>query len=148
MRKNPERLLLAGISALFLFMAPAEGRVTRVVIEHREAPAYKGQSFKDAGAYERLVGHAYGELDPKNPLNAIITDLQFAPRNDHGMVEYSVTFSMAKPRDLAKSSGLLVYLVPNRGGISLEPASALVRDFLNRGDVVLASGWQGDIAPK
>ena len=134
--------------AILLFVPLAQARVTRVVIEHRESPAYKGQSFKDAGAYERLRGHAYGELDPKDALNAIITDLQFAPRNANGMVEYSATFSMLKPVDVAKASGLLVYLVPNRGGISLEPTGALVKDLLNRGDVVLASGWQGDIAPK
>jgi len=143
MSKTLQRLLPA-----ILLVSAVQARVTRVVVEHRESPAYKGQAFKDAGAYERLTGHAYGELDPKDPLNAIITDLQFAPRNAQGMVEYSATFSMAKPVDLAKASGLLAYLVPNRGGISLEPTAALVKDFLSRGDVVLASGWQGDIAPK
>jgi hypothetical protein len=58
------------------------------------------------------------------------------------------TFSMAKPADLAKASGVLVYLVPNRGNISLEANSALIRDFLNHGHVVLASGWQGDLQPR
>jgi hypothetical protein len=143
---------LSGLSAAALIIAAsAQARITRIVIEHRETPAYKGQSFKDAGVYERIKGHAYGELDPKDPLNAIITDLQLAPRNARGMVEYSATFSMAKPLDLAKASGALIYLVPNRGGISLETtgnAGALIRDFLNRGHVVLASGWQGDIPPK
>ena len=53
----------------------ADARITRIVIEHRDSPAYKGQSFGEAGRYEWLTGHAYGELDPKDPLNAIITDL-------------------------------------------------------------------------
>ena len=136
------------VPVMAVLALPAEARITRIVVEHRESPAYKSQSFKDAGAYERLSGHAYGELDPKDPLNAIITDLQLAPRNARGMVEYAATFSMAKPADLAKASGVLVYLVPNRGNISLEATGALVRDFLNRGHVVLASGWQGDLQPR
>ena len=50
------RKSLAGLlPAIFLFMGAAQARVTRVVIENRESPAYKGQSFKDAGAYERLA---------------------------------------------------------------------------------------------
>jgi hypothetical protein len=146
MCKNLRRLLPGALAAIIIF--PVQARITRIVVEHRDAAAYKGQSFKDAGAYERLAGHAYGELDPKDPLNAIITDLAFAPRNARGMVEYIATFSMAKPADLTKASGVLVYLVPNRGNISLEATGALVRDFLNRGHVVLASGWQGDLQPR
>ena len=75
MYKTLQRLL----PTILLIVSSAQARVTRIVVEHRESPAYKGQTFKDAGAYERLIGHAYGELDPKDPLNAIITDLQFAP---------------------------------------------------------------------
>jgi hypothetical protein len=45
---------------------------------------------------------AYGELDPKAPLNAIITDLQLAPRNARGMVKYCATFVLVKPMDLTK----------------------------------------------
>ena len=131
MRTNLEQILPA-LAAILALAAPVEARITRVVVEHRES--------KDAGSYEKLTGHAYGELDPKDPLNVIITDLQLAPRNARGMVEYAATFSMAKPTDLAKASGVLVYLVPNRGNISVDAA-----DFLKRGHVVLASGWQGDI---
>src|SRR6478672_9100443 len=92
-------------AAIVLALAiPGQARITRLVVEHTETAGHDG--------YQKLTGHAYGELDPKLPLNAIITDLEFAPRNAHGMVEYSATFSMAKPIDLAKASGLLVYLVP------------------------------------
>src|SRR3954451_3523997 len=94
--------------------ASLDARVTRVVIEQRESPAYEGRSFGQAGQYETLSGHFYGELDPKDPHNAIITDLQFAPRNAHGMVEYSATFAATKAIDLLKLSGVLSYSVPNR----------------------------------
>jgi hypothetical protein len=132
-------------------LAPAYARITRIVMEHRESPAYKAQSFGDAGRYERLSGRAYGEIDPKDPLNAIITDLQFAPRNARGMVEYSGTFLLVKPVDLAKASGVLLYEVPNRGNSTLVRAAenpGVMADYLKRGHVLLTSGWQGDLAPR
>jgi hypothetical protein len=150
---NMERLLSAGCLAvaLFVWTAPVEARITRLAIEHRDSPGYQGQSFGEAGRYERLAGHAYGELDPRDPLNAIITDIQLAPRNARGMVEYSATFLLVKPVDLAKASGVLLYEVPNRGGSTLVRASAspgAIADYLKRGDVLLTSGWQGDLAPR
>ena len=33
-------------------------------------------------------GKAYGELDPNDPKNALITDIKLAPRNARGKVEY------------------------------------------------------------
>src|SRR5262245_55924892 len=86
----------------------AEARVTRVVIEQRQSPAYEGRTFGDVGQYEILVGKAYGELDPKDPHNTIITDLQFAPRNTRGLVEYVATFTLVKRVDLAKANGVLL----------------------------------------
>src|SRR5687768_4614152 len=82
----------------------AHARVIRIVIEQRESPAFGGQSFGKAGQYETLSGRFFGEIDPKDPHNSIITDIQFAPRNERGMVEYSATFALAKPIDMSKSS--------------------------------------------
>lgn len=138
-------------AAVLIGNRPGHARITRITIEHRDAPAYKGQSFGEAGRYERLSGRAYGELDPKDPLNAIITDLQFAPRNAHGMVEYTATFLIVKPMDLTKSSGVLLYEVPNRGNSTLARASenpGAMLDYLKRGHVILTSGWQGDLASR
>ena len=102
-------------AALLLCVAGAQARVTRVAVEKRESPAFGGQVFGKAGAYEIVSGHFFGEIDPKDPHNSIINDIQFAPRNARGMVEYSATFSFAKPIDLSKSNGVLYYTVPNRG---------------------------------
>jgi hypothetical protein len=141
-------------AAILLGLAGAwslQARITRVVIEHHESPAYKGQSFGEVGRYEWLRGHAYGELDPKDPLNAIITDIEFAPRNARGMVEYSATFTLAKPMDLSKASGLLLYDVANRGRIALAASSTdagALADLFKRGYVVLSSGWQGDVVAR
>jgi len=105
------------ISCASLASAKTSSRITRIVIEHKESPAYEGQSFGEAGRYERLTGHAYGELDPKDPLNAIITDLQLAPRNSRGMVEYSGNFLIIRPVDVSKGNHRLLFEINNRGNI-------------------------------
>src|ERR1700730_7269125 len=89
---------LAAMATLVLAI-PGQARITRVMVEHAETLGHDG--------YQKLTGHAYGELDPKLPLNAIITDLEFAPRNPRGMVEYVATFTVIKPADMAKASGVL-----------------------------------------
>jgi len=151
MYRDMKRFLLAACLVLLGFAATAPARITRIVIERRESPAYRGQSFGEAGPYEWLRGRAFGELDPKAPLNAIITDLEFAPRNARGMVEYSATFTLAKPVDLSKGSGVLLYDVANRGRIALAASSTdagALADLFKRGHVVLSSGWQGDVTPR
>lgn len=131
---------LAVLSAIAI--APvSQARVTRVAVETRQSPAFDGRSFGKAGQYEVLSGHVFGELDPKDPRNAIITDLALAPRNARGMVEYSATFSLTLPVDMARSSGVLTYLVPNRGGVLFGTPD-------DSGNVILTSGWQGDIPPR
>jgi Alpha/beta hydrolase domain len=131
------KLMLAAAAMLVLAL-PGQARITRLVVERTGA---LGQD-----SYEKLIGRAYGELDPKLPLNAIITDLEFAPRNASGMVEYVATFTMLKPVDMAKASGVLLYFVPNRGRVNLTAGGFLV-DARKHGHVLVASGWQGDIEP-
>ena len=92
-----------------------------------------------APGFEKLSGKAYGELDPADPKNALITDIQSAPRNARGKVEYVATFALVKPIDMAKASGVLMYSVVNRGG-GMPTVSP-------EGHVSLVSGWQGDVVP-
>jgi hypothetical protein len=47
-----------------------------------------GRAFGAAGPYLRLRGVARGEIDPAAPANSVIVDLDKAPRNARGMVEY------------------------------------------------------------
>jgi hypothetical protein len=114
-------------SALAICAGSMNARVTRIAIEQQTAN----------GGYETLNGRFYGELDPKDSHNTIITDIDSAPRNTRGMIEYSATFSMVKPVDMAKASGVLLYSVTNRGNGSAA-ASAY-------GHVNVVSGWQGDV---
>jgi len=140
--RGPFRSALVGVAvaaALLAWAPPAHARVTRIVIDTTTSPAFGGQVFGAAGQYETIAGRAYGELDPNDPLNAIITDVDLAPKNANGNVEYMATFFLVKPVDLSKSSGLMWHDVPNRGGrITLAAASR------NVGDIGLSSGWQGD----
>ena len=131
---------LGAMVAALLLAVPAHAKVTRLVVEERQSPAFGGKSFGPAGQYEVLSGHFDGELDPADPADAIITDIALAPRNPRGMVEYSATFAIAKPVDMTKASGVMLYQVPNRGhGLNFGADSA--------GHVSLMSGWQGDIPP-
>ena len=84
-----------------------------------------------------LEGRFFGELDPDSVRNALINDIKLAPRNAAGRVEYSATFAIAKPEDVSRSSGMLVYDVPNRGN----GAAANIGD----GHVHVVGGWQGDL---
>lgn len=123
--------LAAGVLA---FAATAQARITRIVVDKTEASA------TDAG-YETLRGRAFGALDPTAPANKIITDLQHAPRNAQGLVEYTTTFSLSKPVDMARASGVLWYELVNRAG-PLRTFDSMAP----HGHVTLMNGWQGDIA--
>jgi hypothetical protein len=127
-------------AAVLVSAIPGQARITRLVIEHTATLGKDG--------YQKLTGHAYGELDPRLPLNAI-TDLEFAPRNARGMVEYVATFTILKPADMAKASGVLLYFVPNRGRINpdLFLGGGFLADAQKLGHVLAASGWQADIEP-
>ncbi|MFI5078118.1 MAG: hypothetical protein ACHQRO_12280, partial [Vicinamibacteria bacterium] len=112
----------------------ASAQVTRIEVVSREPMS--GPAVGAAGPYEIIRGRIHGEVDPADRRNAIIQDLPLAPRNARGRAEYVATFALAKPIDLAKASGVLIYSVVNRGNGSPQ-ASAY-------GDVWLVSGWQGD----
>jgi len=124
-------------TALLICAPCVQARVIRIVVEHRESPAFGGQVFGRAGQYEMLSGHFFGEIDPTDPHNSIIMDIQFAPRDARGMVQYSGTFALAKPIDMSKSNGVLYYTVSNRGRGT--PVGS------EDGRINLLSGWQGDL---
>src|SRR5215472_17114922 len=78
-------------------------------------PFAEGQSFGEAGSYLRITGVAKGELDPLAPENKVIVDLDKAPKNARGHVEYETDFFILRPADPSRTSGVLVYDVTNRG---------------------------------
>ena len=127
------------VAALTVWAPTARAEVKKIVVDAKVSPAFGGTAYGNAGQYETLAGRAFGELDPDDPRNRIITDIQLAPRNANGMVEYIASFFVVKPIDMSKSSHLMWHGVPNRGG-------RLTIGEIERGagDIGLSSGWQGD----
>jgi hypothetical protein len=82
---------------------------------HTVEPFAEGQAFAEAGSYLRIRGVAKGELDPATPENRVIVDLDKAPRNARGLVEYETDFFILRPADPSRTNGVLVYDVTNRG---------------------------------
>src|ERR1700761_3777935 len=89
-------------------------RVTSITIQSTTPVANTGP----VGPYEQLRGQATGEIDPLDRRNAVITDIQFAPKNARGKVEYTTQFTLLKPVDVSKSGGIMVEVIPNRGGVA------------------------------
>src|SRR5712671_3796517 len=102
-----------GIALCVLAAPPVEARITRIVITKVESPVYGGAGFGSVGQYEQLDGVAYGEVDPREPGNAIIQDIALAPRNERGMVEYATDISILKPIDMRRGNGTILYDVVN-----------------------------------
>jgi hypothetical protein len=141
MPSSHRKLALIGTAALTALLAsapPAEARVTRIVINTTidpDANLSNGAPFP----IKRITGRAFGELDPRDSHNAIIQDIELAPKNANGRVEYQATFQLVLPSDPTKMSGFMWHDVPNRGG-----RVTIVAAERNAGDVGLSSGWQGD----
>lgn len=118
-----------------------------------------GTAFGSAGPYERIIGKAYFSIDPTLPANRIIRDIDFAPKNADGLVEFSADLYMLKPRDPAKGNGTVLFEVSNRGGKgmlsmfnrakgSTDPHTAEElgdRLLLEEGYTLVWLGWQFDV---
>ena len=119
-----------------------------------------GHQFGAAGGYVRIKGIARGALDPTAPQNRVLVDLDKAPTNAQGLVEYATDFDILRPKEPARGSGILVYDVPNRGSkriftllddvVPVDPArnnnprtkeDAGLGFLLGRGYSLVWSGW-------
>src|SRR5262245_52742279 len=162
----PRRTIALALLSCGLILAgrTAEGRVTNLVIPTVQSPTFGGTTFGAVGAYEKIAGRAFGEVNPNDPRNATITDLAFAPRNEAGMVEYSMDVYLLKPVDMARGSRKLFYEANNRGlklatgvidtidRILLSDDPTLPTDagdgfLMRRGYVIGWSGWDVTLGP-
>jgi len=127
-------------------------------------PLADGRPFGTAGPYEELKGRVRFVLDPGNPANARITDVELAPRNAAGLVEFTADVSLLLPVVRSRGNGRVLLDVVNRGntvavpnfnratrpvfGPDSDPNPPIdVGDgFLMRhGYAVVSCGWQGDV---
>jgi hypothetical protein len=159
------RLGIAGLLSTSVLTAAsvAQARTTQITILTRGL-AFGGHSFPLVGQYEFITGVATGEVNPSNPQNAVITDIQLAPRNANGNVVYQHNFYILKPVELSHGNHKMMYEPPNRGGKTYQtlnntpdgtndPAAitdpeVLEDSFLwTRGYTTVWSGWENNLGP-
>jgi hypothetical protein len=145
MIRNP----ILTVYIVLVFISTGSAEVTRVVITERE-PYQLGKVFEGVGPYEWIRGRVHFSVDPTDSANATIVDLQHAPRNDVGRVEFSADLEILAPIDLAKSNRAMLYDVNNRGNrVCLGQFNGGGgEDFLLRkGFIVVWSGWIAELLP-
>ena len=107
-------LLLTGASIAFGLTQGAEARITSITV-NSIAPAYSGASFGSVGPYQFVTGVANGAVDPRDRRNAVIQDIELAPLDAKGAVEYSTRFQILMPVDESKGNHIMLSEVVNRG---------------------------------
>lgn len=103
---------LVGLAATLALTA--EARVVEFELDAIE-PFADGASFGDHGSYVRVSGVAHGVLDPADPQNAVVVNLDQAPRNADGLVEYDMDVFILRPSEPGAGNGTILYDVTNRG---------------------------------
>src|SRR5262249_1901383 len=140
-----------------LMSAPVAAEVVRIEVRSRSDVA-GGEPFGAVGPYERISGTLFFAVDPTLAPNRIVTDLDKAPRNARGKVEFSSDFFLLKPNQIERGNGAVLYEVSNRGGKSmlgffnhatgsLDPTTVEhVGDgfLMKQGFTLLWVGWQFD----
>jgi hypothetical protein len=120
----------------------------------RAATSPRARRSAQVGPYERLTGKLFFAVDPRNSANAIITDIDKAPRNAQGKVEFSSDFQLLKPKQMARANGAVLYEVSNRGGkgmLGFFNRGAGANDeagdgfLMQNGFTLLWLGWQFDV---
>ena len=88
--------------------------LTRFEVTSRQ-PYAGNRDFGSVGAYEQVDGTAHFAVDPMHPANAAICDLQLAPRNSAGLVEFASDLSLVLPQNRTRANGRCIVELPNRG---------------------------------
>src|ERR1700728_5357503 len=153
--------------AAFGLALPSYAGVTQINITCVQSPTFGGASFGGVGQYELIQGTFTGEVDPSNPQNAVIVDIQNAPRNSKGLVSYSADFQIFRPIKLSQGNHRVIFDLPNRGGAtSLStynngtsndkswctsglPSNFTVGDgfLMNQGFTVVETAWDITVTP-
>lgn len=131
-------------------------------VKNRE-PFAEGQEFGDVGSYERVDGVLTFAVDPLHPANAVIADLDLAPRDAEGCVRFESDVVFVTPSNPLRGNGALILDIPNRGRtISVQlngawdrgtrpPGPVPLEPFdgytFNQGFSLLTVGWQTDMVP-
>src|SRR5437764_12174883 len=115
----------------------------------------------DFGTHDRIIGRVQFAVDPKLSANRIIADLDLAPRNRQGKVEFASDLLLFVPKDARRTRGTVFLEIVNRGQDQslaimsgaqqrdLSPESWVLGDrfLLEQGFTLAFLGWQFDVDP-
>ena len=152
-------MIRRSLPLLLLSLCSAAYGAVKSVHTTERSDVLGGRQFGKAGAYERLSGKVHFTIDPKAQANQIVSDIELAPQNENGLVEFSADFYVLKPTDPSRGNGTVLYEVSNRGGkgmIGMFSDSPSVRDpreekdfgdgfLLEHGYTLVWLGWQFDV---
>lgn len=155
--KRNIRIVLVLISLFYCFKSYA--RVLKIEIKERKV-ILNGKEFGQYGAYEYIKGTIWFEIDPFNEHNSQITDIEYAPLNEHSLIVFSADFEVLQPLDLSKSNKVALVEVSNRGGkfslnyfnratkSGIDPNNAACFGdglLMRKGLTIIWIGWQWDV---
>ncbi len=158
MNVTSRKAFLLAVLGVLLTAAPGFAELTRVEIATR-ADVLNGKSFGNVGPYEKLWGTAHFAVDPSNPRNRVIADIDLAPRNREGKIEFSADLFILRPKDPKRGNGVVFFDVINRGRFRLlstfsdaeaadDPTTEAHfgdQSLLLQGYTLVAVGWQFDV---
>jgi len=138
------------LGLLLVSASPASAELTRVDVKTRADIGTSG--------FEKIVGTAYFAVDPMDRHNQVIADIDKAPVNSAGRVEFSSDLYIIRPKDAARSNGIALVDVLNRGrkpvlggfvrGAANDPSTdADLGDhfLLDHGFTLVWVGWEFDV---
>ncbi len=148
-----------------VFIAAFSLSLCVIVVLHKEARAEVVKiditRKDDFGTHNRIIGRVHFAVDPKLPANRIIADLDLAPANRQGKVEFTSDLLLFIPKEPRGSRGTVFFEIVNRGRDqslaiisgaqqrNLSPESWVLGDrfLLEQGFTVAFLGWQFDVDP-
>jgi hypothetical protein len=150
-RRRTSIRVAAGVALVLMVAGAAAAEVVRIDVQRRD----------DWGSHQRIIGRVYFAIDPAAPANRAIADIDHAPRNAAGKVEFSSDLLFFQPKDTRRARGTVFLEVVNRGRDqalaimsgaqqrSLSPESWSLGDgfLLEQGFAVAFLGWQFDVRP-
>ena len=157
------KFCIAALCAFLLSSLTANAEVIRFEML-QSCTAFEGRSFGSVGPYVKITGRATIAVDPADPRNAIIADIDKAPRDEKGLVEATADVVLLRPADPLRANGTLLVDIPNRGtklapqlfDDSVKPGSndaekaadAGIGFLHGQGYTMAWIGWQADIPSK
>jgi hypothetical protein len=149
-----KRVLIAAAVLVITLPMPAAAEVTRFVVRSTRVVS-DGRSFGTVGPYEEATGTLFFAVDPADPANRLVVDLDKAAKNRSGRVEFSADVVIYRPRDSARGNGIALIDVVNRGNKTVisgfnRPGLSVDRDagdglVFSRGYTVVCIGWEFDV---